>query len=246
VVPIYPGVPPAESKGGASPAPEEGTAVGADLSGAIRPEPGEQTPDKMPVRSGEETQESVPSEKPGTIYSRMESVPEREVFSGGRSLKLKYFLVAGLSILLLVGGTLYFRTTKPGRERVGNIFPAYDIRNVKWSIEKETASGALFVVTGEVANFGKDPSGGIGIRATLLGKDNQALAEKTAFAGNILDAASLRRMDRPAIEGAMSNRFGEGNVNKEIPPGKALPFMVLFFNPPVEIEAVMVKAIDAR
>ena len=70
--------------------------------------------------------------------------------------------------------------------------------------------------------------------------------EKAAFAGNLLDEASLRQMDRQAIDGAMSNRFGEGNVNKEIPPGKALPFMVVFFDPPGEIAAVMVKAIDAR
>jgi hypothetical protein len=117
---------------------------------------------------------------------------------------------------------------------------------VKWSIEKETASGTLFVVKGEVANVGNVPSAGIRIQATLLGKDNQALVEKAAFAGNLLDEASLRRMDRPAIEGAMSNHFGQGNVNREIPPGKVLPFMIIFFDPPVEIDAVMVKADDAR
>ena len=69
----------------------------------------------------------------------------------------------------------------------------YDIRNVKWSIEKETASGTLFVVKGEVANVGNAPSAGIRIQATLLGKDNQALVEKAAFAGNLLDEASLRQ-----------------------------------------------------
>jgi hypothetical protein len=53
-------------------------------------------------------------------------------------------------------------------------------------------------------------------------------------------------MDRPGIAGAMSNRFGQGNVNKEIPPGKVLPFMVVFFDPPGEAESVMVKAIDVR
>jgi len=44
----------------------------------------------------------------------------------------------------------------------------------------------------------------------------------------------------------MSARFGEGNVNREIPPAKVLPFMVLFSDTPGEIAAVMVKAIDAR
>jgi hypothetical protein len=172
---------------------------------------------------------------------------------------LAVLVISVLWILLLAGGVLYFGTTKSGHDMLGTLFAGwgsgrtgsvaetrYDIRNVKWSIEKETASGTLFVVKGEVANVGKGPSGGIGIQAILLGKDNQALAEKTAFAGNILDNASLGRMDRAGIEGAMSNRFGSGNVNREIPAGKALPLMVIFFDPPGEIEAVMVKAIDAR
>ena len=243
VVPIYPGVPSAEPKGGTSPAPEEGTAVRTDLSGAIRPEP---VPSPQPEAAGPRTDPGQQEMHDPGIADPVPPVPEREVFPGGRSPKLKYSIIAGLSILLLAGGTLYFGTTKPGRERLGKVFPTYDIRDVKWSIEKQTASGTLFVVKGKVANFGKGPSDGIGIQATLLGKDNQALVEKTAFAGNILDEASLRRMDRPGIAGAMSNRFGEGNVNKEIPPGKALPFMVIFFDPPLEIEAVMVKAIDAR
>ena len=185
--------------------------------------------------------------------------PERKAPSRRAPSMLAVLVISVLWILLLAGGTYYFGTTKSGHDMLGTLFAGwgsgrtgsvaetrYDIRNVKWSIEKETASGALFVVTGEVANVGKGPSGGIGIRATLLGKDNQALAEKTAFAGNLLDNASLGRMDRPAVEGAMSNRFGEGNVNREIPPGKALPFMVIFTDPPGQIDAVMVKAIDAR
>jgi len=188
-----------------------------------------------------------------------EPEPGRTVPSRRASSISTLSIIFVLSLFLLAAGALYFGTTKPGRDTLGKLFPGwgsgppgsvaespYDIRKVKWSIEKDTAGGTLFVVQGEVANVGNATSAGIGIRATLLGKDNQALAEKSAFAGNLLDNASLGRMDRPAIEGAMSNRFGEGDVNREIPPGKALPFMVLFFDPPVEIDAVMVKAIDAR
>ncbi|MGZ9149157.1 MAG: hypothetical protein ACXW4G_12430 [Candidatus Deferrimicrobiaceae bacterium] len=53
-------------------------------------------------------------------------------------------------------------------------------------------------------------------------------------------------MDSAGVDAAMSNRVGAGNANKEITTGKALPFMVIFFDPPGEIEAAMVKAIDAR
>jgi predicted Zn finger-like uncharacterized protein len=203
----------------------------------------------------------VPAEEPVSPWPVEPAEPEpgRTVPSRRASSRSTFSIILLLCLLLLAAGALYFGTTKPGRDMLGKLFPGwgstppgsvaetpYDIRKVKWSIEKETAGGTLFVVQGEVANVGNATSAGIGIRATLLGKDNQALAEKTAFAGNLLDNASLGRMDRPAIEAAMSNRFGEGDVNREIPPGKALPFMVLFFDPPVEIDAVMVKAIDAR
>ena len=79
---------------------------------------------------------------------------------------------------------------------------------------------------------GTSQAQGSASRRPCSGKDNEALAEKAAFAGNLLDEASLRQMDRAGIEGVMSNRFGEGNVNREIPTDKALPFMVVFFDPP--------------
>jgi predicted Zn finger-like uncharacterized protein len=232
----------------------------------------------------------VPSEMPGTDYSRLEDLfvspdkeagpdripppseeypagenlaeettvtePERKAPSRRASSRSTPLIIFVLCLLLLAAGAFYFGITKPGRERLGKVFPGwatppgsvaktpYDIWNVKWSIEKETASGTLFVVKGEVANVGNVPSAGIRIQTTLLGKDNEALAETAAFAGNPLTEALLRQTDRPGIAGVMSNRFGEGNVNKEIPPGKALPFMVVFFDPPGEIAAVMVKAVD--
>jgi hypothetical protein len=191
---------------------------------------------------------------------RAEPEPARTVPPRRASSRSTLPILSALCVLLLAAAALYFGIPKSGREMLGTLFagrgpgrtgsapakPVYDIRNVKWSIEKETASGTLFVVRGAVANVGNVPSAGVRLQATLLGKDNVALAEQAAFAGNLIDEASLRRMDRPGIEGAMSNRFGEGNANREVPPGKAVPFMVLFFNPPVEIDAVMVKAIDAR
>jgi hypothetical protein len=248
VVPTEAEVPSAEPRGRASPATEEATGVGADIPDLLRPEPAPPPPVEMTIPLSSVTaldlQEAVAGED--TALPQPMPKPELKVFPGGRSYTLKYFILAGISILLLAGGTLYFGTTKPGGERLGKLFPTYDIRDVKWSFERQTASGSLFVIKGKVANSGKGPSGGIGIRVTLQGKDNQALAEKMAFAGNILDEASLRRTDRAGIDAAMSNRFGEGNVNKEIPPGKSLPFLVVFFNPPGGIEAVMVTAIDAR
>ena len=189
-----------------------------------------------------------------------EPEPGRKAPSRRAPSMLAVLVISVSWILLLAAGALYFGTTKSGHDMLGKLFagwgsartggvparPVYDIRDVKWHLDNNAAGGSLFVLRGSVANVGNVPSTGIRIQATLLGKDNEALAEKAAFAGNLIDETTTRQTERGVIEGMMSNRFGAGNVNKEIPPGKALPFMVLFFEPPLEIEAVMVKAIDAR
>ncbi|MGZ9149156.1 MAG: hypothetical protein ACXW4G_12425, partial [Candidatus Deferrimicrobiaceae bacterium] len=61
--------------------------------------------------------------------------------------------------------------------------PVYDIRDVKWHVDNSSACGSLFVIRGSVANVANVPSAGIRIQATLLGKDNQALAGKAGIRG---------------------------------------------------------------
>ena len=214
-------------------------------------------PDRIPPPPEEVPEEGIPAQRYPAEETAV-TVPERKAHPRRASSRSTFLIISVLCLLLLAAGVFYFGTTKSGREQLGTVFSGwatppgsvaktpYDIRNVKWSIEKETVSGTLFVIKGEVANIGNAASAGIRIQATLLGKDNQALVENAAFAGNLLDEASLRKMDRPAIDGAMSNRFGAGDVNREIPPGKALPFMVVYFDPPGEIAAIMVKAIDVQ
>jgi hypothetical protein len=211
-------------------------------------------PDRIPPPPEEHPAGENPPEETAA------AVPGRKAPSRRAPFMLKILIISVLWVLLLAAGALYFGTTTQGQETLGKLFagwgsghtgsapagPVYDIRDVKWYVDKDATAGNLFVINGSVANVGNAPSTGIRLQATLLGKDNVALAEQAAFAGNPIHEASLRRMDRPAIEGAMSNRSGEGNVNREVPPGKAVPFMVIFFDPPVEIDAVMVKAIDAR
>jgi hypothetical protein len=217
-------------------------------------------PEDMFVPPGEDAAPDTvpPEEHPAEAAAATE--PERKAPSRRAPFPLNVLVLFVSWILLLAGGAFYFGTTKSGQEMLGTLFagwgssrtgsapegPAYDIRDVTWHVDNSAAGGSLFVLRGAVANVGNVPSAGIRIQATLLGKDNEALAEKAAFAGNPIDEASLGKMDRAGIEGAMSNRFGAGNVNRGIPPGKALPFMVLFFDPPGEIVAVVVKAIDAR
>jgi hypothetical protein len=169
-------------------------------------------------------------------------------------------IISLLWVLLLAGGAFYFGTIKSGQERLDRLFsgwrsgrtgsapgrPVYDIRDVKWYVDRSSAGGSLIVIKGSVANVGKALSAGIRIQATLLGKDNEALAEKAAFAGNPLDEAAIRRMERAEMEGVMSNRSGEGNVNRDIPNGKVLQFVVIFTDSPDKVESIIVRAVDVE
>jgi hypothetical protein len=87
-------------------------------------------------------------------------------------------------------------------------------------------------------------SSGIRIRATLLGKDNQAILQNETFAGNLIDESLISHMNRVRIEGFLGMRYGEGNANRDIPVGMSLPFMVVFFDPPEGIQSFTVKAMD--
>jgi len=165
-------------------------------------------------------------------------------------------IVAGLGILLLVGGAYYALTSNPGGSSPGRdssssgsadaaAKPVYDVQNLKSFIPAEAIAGNLFVITGTVKNVGKVESGGIRVRATLFWKEKQVLMEQTAIAGNQIEEKSLRHMMRIAIEGYLAHQDGEGTGNRKIPPGKSLPFMVVCFDPPGKVEWFEVLATDA-
>ncbi len=127
---------------------------------------------------------------------------------------LKVLVISVVWILLLAGGAFYFGTTKPGQDMLGKLFagwgssrtgsapvrPVYDIRDVKWHVDKNSASGSLFVIKGYVANVGNAPSAGIRIRATLLGKDNEALWKKQPSRGT---CSTRRRCGRWIVRRSM-------------------------------------------
>jgi hypothetical protein len=165
------------------------------------------------------------------------------------------FLAAAISILLLAGGTFYFVDGNSGRTSSGNIIPVrarsapehavFDVGNLKGYLNKQASGEPLYVVKGTVTNVGKVLNRGIRIEAALLGKDNQVIVKNGTFPGNVIDESLISHMSRVRIEGFLGMRYGQGDVNRDIPAGKILPFMVVFFDPPEGVESFRVKAIEA-
>lgn len=176
------------------------------------------------------------------------SLPRRP--SAGRNI-----LVAGVSILLLAGGAVYLGTTQAGKDLFGRgsmprksaaARPAYDVREMKYTAYEKAVAGNLLVVSGTVANVGTGISRGVRIRAKLLGVDNQVLMENSSLAGNVIDEPTLRHMKPNPIEVYLKMEHREEGEHRDIPPGKSLPFMVVFFGPPEKIGSFTVQAIDAE
>lgn len=167
-----------------------------------------------------------------------------------------FLLVVVLWLLLLVGAALLFGTdyfdrwiagwkTPAGEsaesgKRAG--LPAYEIRDVHWFSDNSFDGGAMFAVTGSVTLRGRDVENGIRISATILGPDNQAISEKTVFAGNFLDNTTLRHTKPDVVDLFLSRGVEEGG-KREIHEGETLPFMAVFFDPPEKVHSVAVKPV---
>lgn len=235
--------------------------MAADISPVVRPEI------RLPISH----EEPVPREEPvpSSAVPRLENlvpfspVKDRNVVPLKVSTRRKQspggmILTVGLSVLLLAGGVLYFGTTEAGQELLGNwipsrrsapriiatAIPAYEVRDMS-TVHQKAVAGNLVVVGGTVVNVGKRTSRRIQVRAALVGEDNQVLMENSSLAGNLIDTPTLLRMNRDPIDVNLKmEHMGEGEHNN-LPPGKSLPFMVVFFDPPGKIGSFTVRAVDA-
>lgn len=161
-----------------------------------------------------------------------------------------------LLFLALAGGGAYLGFTKGGQDLLRSWFPGmeslwlrggkpgpqFDVRNLIGYYEPNAESGNLFVIKGQVVNAGRTRKSGIRIHAALLNDKDQAIVETSCYAGNVLPGETLRTAPRGKIEEILSNRFGERLMNMEVPPGKSIPFMAVFFNAPEGISAYRLEA----
>jgi len=262
--PVIP-VPPVPPENAATP-------VAADIPPAVQPEIEELIPCETPVPPPPTY--NIPNAVPAPPVPPIPTITRLEnlvIFSPGKdpgspraSTRRKPSLwknirVGVLPILLLGGGVLYYGATMSGQELPGRWFPswgsapsaspvarpAYDVREMKSTFHEQAVAGNLFVVSGTVVNVGKGTSRGIQMRAILLGEDNQVLMENFSHAGNLISGPALRRMSRNPIEADLKMEYREGGERRDILPGKSLPFMVVFFDPPGKIGTFTVHAVDA-
>jgi len=193
----------------------------------------------------------IPSPQPVEIERKPAIRPRPKAPSGKPSVAL-----LALLFMVLAGGGAYLAFTETGQQTLRTLIPSmeslwlggkesvkpYSIGNLIGYYETGDKAGRMFVIKGVATNQGRKKKSGIRIRAELLDGSHQTIAEKTVYGGNII--TGLRSADQETIETAMSNRFGDKLSNVDVAPGKSVPFMLVFFNPPEGIEEYRLEALD--
>jgi hypothetical protein len=116
------------------------------------------------------------------------------------------------------------------------------LRNVIGYYESGASSPRILVIKGQVANLSGAEKSGIRVVAALLDNTDRVLAQTSVYAGNVLTGEAIRKADRETISKTLGNRFGEGLANMHVAPDKSIPFMVVFFDAPENIDSYKLEA----
>ena len=165
-----------------------------------------------------------------------------------------------LAVLLAAGG--YLGLTTSGRRTLEGAVPGvaalwggkpsatappkYDLRNVIGYYEIGSASPRILVIKGQVANLSTVEKSGIRVHAVLLDNTDAVLVQQAVYAGNVLSGEAIRKGNRDTLTKTLENRFGEGLANMHVAPGKAIPFMVVFFDAPANMDSYKLEAKDGE
>jgi Protein of unknown function (DUF3426) len=172
-----------------------------------------------------------------------------------RSLAVAVVLL--LMVLFAAGG--FFAFTDTGKDTARNLVPRvaaflggegagsvsrYEVKNVIGYYESGAASRRILVIKGQVTNLSSSGRSGIRVAATLLDNADQVVGEQLVYAGNSVSGSRLKTASRTTLEKTLANPLGEHLANMDVLPGKTVPFMVLFFDAPENIESYRLEAKD--
>jgi predicted Zn finger-like uncharacterized protein len=225
---------------------EEETVEVADLS----------VPDDVPLASvedGDELTEEVREETP-PVPPRVDTTERKRV-----STPLLVILIVALAA---GGGYLGYTLLKGGDVRIpflesltgadtsdmvdpGNIHITLLEDAIKGEFVDNKTAGRVFVIKGKVRNDYPDMRNFVQVKGILYHKNGDVAREETVFCGNMLSATELQTLGKGPVKRELNNRFGDNKSNFRVPRGKALPFMLAFFDIPQDLGEFSVEVVGS-
>ena len=206
----------------------------------------------------------------GTVFTIGDDQPEPGISPQEQEKKKGSFLPVLLLILILAAfaAAYYWRDTEQiqglraraeqiyakvtGKEPAPAIEEApvslvqgLDISSVRQFISNNESVGTITVITGKISNRSSEPRGLIRVRGTLSNDSGTVVAEKDQLAGTEISLAQLRVMDENDLNAVLNDAETIAAVNTSVPPDGAIPFTVLFINPPADATGYNIQIIGA-
>ena len=103
----------------------------------------------------------------------------------------------------------------------------------------------LFLIKGMVANNYSNSRSFILIKGSILDDKGKVVKTKLAYAGNIFAENEIKEMALEQINQALRNRSGKSDINLNVKPQAAVPFMVIFEELPENLSEFTVEAVSS-
>jgi hypothetical protein len=113
---------------------------------------------------------------------------------------------------------------------------------LKYKYINNAKAGRLFVLSGQVKNGHSEPMSFLRVTGKLLKKGKALAATKTVYCGNVLSDIDISNMDIQAINQRLQKLAGENRSNINVKPDQTVPFMIVFRNPPDDLEEYELEA----
>ncbi|WP_028574228.1 DUF3426 domain-containing protein [Desulfonatronovibrio hydrogenovorans] len=170
-----------------------------------------------------------------------------------------------LAVIALIGLGLYYVLPRmdnslsisfldsqpPKEEETDKEFTEEDVKdisldNIRQYFVSNDKIGQLFVIEGQAVNNFDVPKSMIKLRATLYNAQGNQEVSKDFLCGNVASLFQLQVSSQEELESTLQARLGILTTNKFIEPGGYTPFMVVFYNPPEEVQEFGLEVIEAH
>ncbi len=209
----------------------------------------------------EEREEETRAELSREERAEIEISKPRRMARGERRGPSLFFGILVVLILLVFGG--FYLWTESGTS--GKVYSVveYPIQRITelwgqiWGTEKEglivrdlngyeekVGEIPLYVIEGKVSNQSRVTKRHIRIKVAIFDQNRAKLAEKETLCGRIIGREELKNLPEAFFKGAMVIRPKQ-EKDMITPPGKAVPFIVVFKNLPAQAKEFQVEIIEA-
>jgi hypothetical protein len=194
--------------------------------------------EKWPVADSRADEMAGDELHPLSISSRRKKSPFFPVLIG--VLCLLVVVVAGFYLYQNYAGDL--GSLVPGGVKKGT--NRATIRSLGGTFLVNREAGELFVIRGEIFNASGKPLSAIRVQGTVYGVNGSVLAKRTVYCGNTFSPEEMTFRSFSGMEKTMDRQFGDTLANLEIPPGKGIPFAIVFKNVPREAKDYGAEIVD--